>query len=63
MSFYMLHPIVIHFKDSEGHLKHDKVCIISDYNIHDKDFVYQVQNKVIGHIKEKHSEVTKPYFS
>ena len=64
MSFYMLHPIVIYFKDSEGHLKHDTVCIISNYNIHDKNFVYQVQNKVIGHIKENHSEITKlDYFS
>ena len=58
----ILHPIVIYFKDSEGHLKYESVCIILDYNLHDKNFVYQVQNKVIEHIKEKHPEITKPYY-
>ena len=59
-----LHPIVIYLLDREGHLKHDSLCFISDDNLHDTNFVYQVQAILVRYLKEKYSNITKlHYFS
>ena len=59
-----LHPIVVYLLDSEGKLKHDSLCIISDDNTHDTNFVYQVQSILVQYIKENYPNIVKlHYFS
>ena len=59
-----LHPIVIYLLDSEGKLKPESLCIISDDNTHDTNFVYQVQVILVQYIKENYPNIVKlHYFS
>ena len=63
-NYCTLHPIVVYLLDSEGKLKHDSLCIISDDNTHDTNFVYQVQSILVQYIKENYPNIVKlHYFS
>ena len=54
-----LHPLVIYYKDSDGNLQHYSLCFISDDNMHDTSFVYQIQKLLVNFLKEKLPHVKK----
>ena len=45
-----VHPVVMHYKSSEGDLKPINLAFISDDLKHDTSFVYDLQNLLCQHI-------------
>ena len=57
----MLHPVV-YFKDDTGSLRHISICFISDDNLHDTRFVYEVQKTMTNYFHELLSLVKKLFY-
>jgi len=57
-----LHPLVIYFLGDNDDLRHMSLCFISDDNIHDTSFVYQVQTITISHLKATLPHINKLYY-
>ena len=46
-----LHPLVVYFIDSDGNIQHNSLCIISDDNNHNTNFVYKIQTILVDYLK------------
>ena len=41
-------PVVVHFTDGDGNIQHNPLCLISDDNNHNTNFVYKIQSLLIA---------------
>ena len=55
----MLHPVIVYFKDDTGSLCHISICFISNDNLHNTCFVYEVQKTIINYLYELLPQVKK----
>ena len=60
--YCMLHLVVVYFKDEIGSVWHISICFISDDNLHDTCFVYEVQKTMINYFHELLSLVKKLFY-
>ena len=59
-----LYQVVVYFKNDTGSLQHISICFISDDNLHNTCFVYEVQKIMINYLHELLPQVKKLlYFS
>ena len=54
-----LHPVVVYFKYDTGSLRHISICFISDDNLQDTCFVYEVQKTMINYLHELLPQIKK----
>ena len=58
----MSHPVVVYFKDDTGSLQHIPICFISDDNLHETCFIYEVQKTMINYLHKLPPQVEKLFY-
>ena len=61
-TYCTLHPVVIYYRDNEGELKHDSICLVSNDNTCDTNFVYEVQTLLSKYIHTNCLHIEKLYY-